>query len=87
MWVVDIGALRFLDAIEEQNRKMMNIAWLQSHKVRGPLTRIMSLVELLANSDPDKETKVLLEYLSKSAVELDEIIVDITNHAGNHSVD
>jgi PAS domain S-box-containing protein len=77
----------YVKAIEEQNKKMMNIAWLQSHKVRGPLTRIMSLVELLANSDPDKETQVLLDFLSKSAVELDEIIIDITNHTGNYNLD
>lgn len=77
----------YVKAIEEQNKKMRNIAWLQSHKVRVPLTRIMSLVELLANSDPNKETQVLLEYLSKSAVELDEIIIDITNHTGNYNAD
>lgn len=77
----------YVKAIEEQNKKLKNIAWLQSHKVRGPLTRIMSLVELLANSDADKETQILLEYLSKSAVELDEVIIDITNHTGNYSLD
>jgi PAS domain S-box-containing protein len=77
----------YVKAIEEQNKKMMDIAWLQSHKVRGPLTRIMSLVELLANSNPDKETQVLLGYLSKSAMDLDEIIIDITNHTGNNNVD
>lgn len=77
----------YVKAIEEQNKKLMNIAWLQSHKVRGPLTRIMSLVELLANSGEDKEAKVLLEYLSKSAVELDKVIIDITNHTGNYNLD
>lgn len=77
----------YVKAIEEQNKKLKNIAWLQSHKVRDPLTRIMSLVELLSNSDLDKESQVLLEYLSKSAVELDEIIIDITKHTGNYSLD
>ncbi|SMC54059.1 PAS domain-containing protein [Pedobacter africanus] len=71
-----------MKAIEEQNKKLKEIAWLQSHAVRAPLTKIMSLAELLQYSCKDEETKVLLKYLSESSAELDEVIANISKNAG-----
>ncbi|MNL34209.1 hypothetical protein D3C87_1561720 [compost metagenome] len=70
-----------MKAIEEQNRKLMEIAWLQSHAVRAPLTKIMSLVDLLQHSCKDEETKILLSYLSESSGQLDEVITSISKNA------
>lgn len=69
----------YIKAIEEQNKKLVDIAWMHSHKVREPLTRIMSLVELLKTGALATEQEILHDYLSKSAAELDKIISDITN--------
>jgi PAS domain S-box-containing protein len=68
-------------AIEEQNKKLMDIGWMQAHLVRSPLAKIMSLVDLLKNRAPDDDQDVLIEHLSKSAKELDKVITDITRNA------
>ena len=72
----------YIKEIEGQNKKLRDIAWMHSHKVRSPLTRIMSLVELLRNHSAIEDQHTLHEYLSKSAHELDKVISDITNNAG-----
>ncbi|MDQ7948278.1 MAG: PAS domain S-box protein [Pedobacter sp.] len=69
----------YLNAIEEQNARLRNIRWLQSHGVRAPLARIMSLVELLGMSQSKEETAELIDYLQISAAELDQIVTAIAN--------
>lgn len=68
-------------AIEEQNKKLVEIAWLQSHAVRAPLAKIMSLVDLLQHGCKDEETQILLKYLSESSIELDGVIASISKNA------
>jgi PAS domain S-box-containing protein len=70
---------RYVNEIEEQNKKLTEISWMQSHVVRAPLARIMSLVELLNNCPDSVSQKELLVYLNTSAHELDEIITQIAN--------
>ncbi len=74
--------LRYLQAIEDQNEKLREISWMQSHIIRAPLTRIMGLVDLLTTTSPDMcEIKQILEFLRLSANELDQVIRDITDKA------
>ena len=71
--------ITFTRAIETQNTKLKEIAWIQSHLVRAPLARIMSLVHLIIinkNTTPDVE---VLGYLDQSAKEFDAVITTITN--------
>ncbi len=64
--------------IEEQNRKLKEIAWTQSHIVRAPLARLMGLINLFnTNAIDEHETKEYLNYILKSANELDEVIRSI----------
>lgn len=70
----------YIKEIEGQNKKLVDIAWMHSHKVRGPLTQIMALVELLKEDSSIEDQQILHEYLSKSALELDHVISDITNN-------
>jgi PAS domain S-box-containing protein len=82
-----IGALRditerinYIHAIEETNFRLREIAWAQSHLVRGPLARIMGISKLLADNRTDELSKEqLLVYLDTSANELDEVVRDIVN--------
>lgn len=70
---------KYTNAIEEQNKNLLEIAWLQSHTVRAPLARMMGIINLLRNQDLDNaEYGEYLIYLSTSADELDTIIKDIT---------
>lgn len=75
----------YLDAIKQQNARLMNIRWLQSHGVRAPLARILSLVELLGMSHTEEERKELIGYLQVSAKELDKIVTEIANDTPKES--
>ncbi|MFC5271199.1 PAS domain S-box protein [Adhaeribacter terreus] len=76
--------LRYIEAIEDQNEKLREIAWIQSHVVRAPLARIMGLTALLkSNHVPDSNTLELLNYLVDSANELDGVIKNIVKETEN----
>jgi PAS domain S-box-containing protein len=71
--------------IQEQNEKLNEIAWIQSHQVRGPVATILGLAQLLdpSNSSDPANAKVL-EGVKEAAAELDAIIKDVvakTNEA------
>ncbi|MFC3198808.1 PAS domain-containing protein [Parapedobacter deserti] len=74
--------LAYIDAIEAQNRKLQEIAWMQSHKVRAPLARIMGLVDLIQNfPESGVPNDELLRAIHNSATELDDILREITGKA------
>lgn len=73
--------INYIQAIEEQNTKLREIAWMQSHLVRAPLSRIMGLVNLLSNKAiSDEMSPELLKDLLVSADELDGIVRDIVKN-------
>ena len=62
-------------ALETQNQKLMEIAWVQSHEVRAPLARIMGLIQLIRRYPAnDLDLNDTLGHIVNSANELDEII-------------
>ncbi|MCC9167227.1 PAS domain-containing response regulator [Pontibacter harenae] len=70
--------VKYVQAIEEQNAKLREIAWTQSHVVRAPLARMMGLINLLNSIDHQTiNTSDVLGYIAASAQELDQIIRDI----------
>jgi len=69
--------LKYLEAIEEQNKQLRDIAWFQSHITRAPLARIMGLTGLLAIDQTETSLREILPLLQKSADELDQIIKGI----------
>lgn len=79
----DIGdRLKYMETIEEQNTKLQEIAFIQSHIVRAPLARIMGLIDLLNNySNNTKNATEYLNLILTSAKELDEIIKTIVEKA------
>ncbi|MDT0643191.1 PAS domain S-box protein [Zunongwangia sp. F363] len=69
-----------LERIKKQNEKLRDIAWLQSHVVREPLTRIMGLVYLANEINREGEpTKEIMEMITESANELDDVIREIND--------
>jgi PAS domain S-box-containing protein len=72
--------LNYIQAIEDQNEKLKEISWIQSHIIRAPLSRIMGLIPLIKekNGGSDEQDK-MLDYLVLSANELDEVIKNITD--------
>lgn len=74
--------LNYVQAIELQNRKLQEIAWMQSHLVRAPLARIMALADLIQNAPAaDIETNDLLGAINQSAIELDNVLRPIIDKA------
>lgn len=73
--------MEHIAAIEKQNLMLKAIAWKQSHIVRAPLARLMSLVSLLSENvhDPDYTKSNIMDDIMKSAHELDDVIKDITH--------
>ncbi len=70
--------VKYLQHVEAQNEHLKNIAWTQSHVVRAPLSRIMGIADLLQYSlNPDDPNAELIQHLSSSATELDDVIRDL----------
>jgi PAS domain S-box-containing protein len=70
--------MNYIKAIEGQNKKLHEIAYIQSHVVRAPLARIIGLVDLVKSHPDTAPDPVILAYLEKSAQEFDEVIKDIS---------
>lgn len=70
--------MEHLRAIEAQNEKFKEIAWIQCHVVRAPLARIMGIIDLLSDENTTLQEKLaFLPHIENSALELDNIIKDI----------
>ncbi|MFZ4798069.1 MAG: PAS domain-containing protein, partial [Bacteroidia bacterium] len=71
---------KHVKAIEEQNSKLRDIAWIQSHVVRAPLSRMMGIVNLLNEVELNgEEFKEWVGHFNNSSAELDKVIHDISN--------
>jgi PAS domain S-box-containing protein len=73
--------VRYINDIEDQNKRLKHIAWIQSHKVRAPLARVMSLSDLLSRQLPAADKEDILKYLIISTAELNEIVTTIIKQA------
>lgn len=69
----------YLRYIEDQNQRLREIAWTQSHIVRAPLARILGLADLIKNNNDHIDRSELMDYLYQSALDLDAIIKEIVD--------
>ncbi len=77
---------RYTKAIEQQNEKLRNIAFMQSHVVRPPLARLMSAVDLIRNyNNSEVENRQILDGVLAAAHQLDRVIRDISEKTGEVS--
>jgi PAS domain-containing protein len=75
-FTLDITSQRLqTEALEIRNRKLVEIAWVQSHEVRAPLARLMGLTQLLKHYPGEMvNLEDSLHHILESANELDSII-------------
>jgi PAS domain S-box-containing protein len=74
--------VNYINAIEEQNRKLQEISWMQSHLVRAPLASIMGCAQILQSEDfSTEDKKVALTGVVESAEKLDDVIRKISQHS------
>lgn len=77
-----------VQAIEDQNKKLRDIAWMQSHVVRAPLARLMGLVYLLDHIDEQEvKQEELIRLITLTANEVDNIIINISTLTDEMTVD
>jgi PAS domain S-box-containing protein len=80
--------IKHLDAIELQNKKLREIAWIQSHIVREPLARMMGIVNVLKDTTLNTlEFKEWVNHFINSSNELDSIIHDISRKTRDVELD
>ncbi|WP_100613488.1 response regulator [Confluentibacter citreus] len=74
--------LEYTKKIEEQNVKLKDIAWTQSHVVRAPLSRILGIINLIElESFNSEDLPYLINQLKLSGNEMDVIVRNIVSEA------
>jgi len=72
---------RHIKLVEEQNRKLKEIAWIQSHKVRSPLATLLGLINLYEKDNSNAHTnEEILEQIRQSALSLDKIVQEVVSN-------
>lgn len=77
--------MNYVRMIEKQNQDFKEIAWIQSHKVRAPLTNIMSLTEMMLQN-PHGDHIDLLYMLKESTEQLNQSIASIVHQAEDNQM-
>lgn len=68
---------RRTEELEKQNEKLAEYAFINSHVLRGPLSRMLGLIGLMEKSD--KKDQELINYLKTSGQELDAVVKKINS--------
>lgn len=78
----------FIQSIEDKNETLKQIAWMQSHEVRGPLATILGLTSLLnPDSISDDDAKTILSGIKEASDSLDIIVRKIVKKADAANID
>jgi tetratricopeptide (TPR) repeat protein len=66
------------EELEIQNKRLVEYAFINSHLLRGPLSRILGLINLMEHDHTMKDSE-MLDLLRKSGDELDQVVGKISN--------
>ncbi len=73
-----------LQNLREQNRKLKEIAWAQSHLVRGPLSDILGISKIIKSDLVSAEERhKLLHQIHEAAEKLDAVIKDVVSNTSS----
>jgi ligand-binding sensor domain-containing protein len=64
--------------LEKKNQALEEYAFINAHKLRGPVASILGLLNILSKCNPEDDTKVIREHLYHSAAKLDGVVRSIT---------
>jgi tetratricopeptide (TPR) repeat protein len=73
--------------ILEQNKKLIDYAYINSHKLRGPLARMMGLATLIMKETDPAEKQKLLQHLYEVSNEMDNIVRTINQIVSTDTLD
>ncbi len=74
-------------SLEQQNKYLAEYAFINSHLLRGPLARIMGLINIMEKESTDNaELNLICKHLKTSTSELDEVVGKINSNlnSGKH---
>ena len=63
--------------IESQNQQLLEYAFFNAHKVRGPLARILGLSQLIESSENEQDLIYMIQKIKENAYEMDIVIAEI----------
>jgi len=79
---IDITSIKEKEeALRKQNEELKQIAFLQSHIVRSPLTNIQGIIALMQEGELNEEQMLYFGMLKQAADKLDEILKEIVARA------
>lgn len=67
------------EKLQLNNKQLTEYAFLNSHVLRAPLSRILGIAQVIDNNDSSDEQKQLIEHLKVSAEELDHVVANINS--------
>jgi PAS domain S-box-containing protein len=77
---------KYLAKIEASNKLLTDIAWVQAHKVRGPVANILGLSKLFNyDNAADPSNKEILINLKAAVHDLDDVIKEVV-HKTNETI-
>ncbi|RZK76091.1 MAG: PAS domain S-box protein, partial [Pedobacter sp.] len=79
--------IKYNREMELKNRKLKEIAYMQSHVIRVPLANIMGLSDLLVRNTKTHEERQLFNHLDTSVKQLDHVINEIVRRAADSSAE
>jgi signal transduction histidine kinase len=65
------------EALEQQNKRLADYAFINAHKLRSPLASILGIINLMIIETDPEQKRLLLGHLQKASLELDEIVHSI----------
>ncbi|MFN4152435.1 MAG: sensor histidine kinase, partial [Candidatus Sericytochromatia bacterium] len=72
----ELSQIKLVDELNKKNNELMQFNYIVSHNLRSPVAKIMSLTSLI-NIVEEEEKSEIIDYLSISAKQLDEVIKDL----------
>lgn len=77
--IQDVSELRrHMQRIEQQNKRLKKIAWVQSHRMRSPVASILGMVELFNDQDPaDPMNSEIINNIKELTEKLDGMIHEV----------
>ena len=66
------------EELEKKNQALEEYAFINAHKLRGPVASILGLLNLLSKATPQDDTRIIREHLHQSAAKLDAVVRSIT---------
>ncbi|WP_373497411.1 two-component regulator propeller domain-containing protein [Aquiflexum sp.] len=77
-----------LENVEKHNKLLEDVAWAQSHKFRGPLSKILGMISTLRNYENYRNVKLskqdIMEDIEVTSMELDKILRELNTKLEEH---